>query len=259
MLKSDLQQLRLADGRTVACASPAEARMLWDEMSADGYYRQAAARLRTGDIALDVGANIGLSAMMFADACPGIQVIAVEPAPVTFQCLEQNVAAHIPGGVALQIALGAEPGTAPFTWYPRASSNSSLYADRAADDAATAIFLRNSGLQDPEIALITDGLHEGEQIDVEVTTVSAVLEKHGNDAGVGLLKIDVERAEMDVMRGISVQDWPRIRSVVAEVHDRDGRLDEVHDLLSSYGYSTQTRQDPSLVGSELYEVFAIRD
>ena len=30
---------------------------------------------------------------------------------------------------------------------------------------------------------------------------------------VDLLKVDVERAELDVLRGISSQDWPRIRQV----------------------------------------------
>ncbi|WP_063048906.1 hypothetical protein [Nocardia arthritidis] len=52
MLKTldGLQQLRLEDGRTVACASPAEARMLWSEMSTAGFYRLTAALLRPGDI-----------------------------------------------------------------------------------------------------------------------------------------------------------------------------------------------------------------
>ncbi|MEU2036553.1 FkbM family methyltransferase [Nocardia amamiensis] len=252
------QQLRLDDGRTVACTSPAEARMLWGEMSTDGFYRRAAARLRPGDIALDIGANIGLSAMMFADTCPGVRVIAAEPAPMTFDCLERNVAAHVPDGVPLQVAVGAAAGIAPFTWYPRASANSGLYADREADDEATAIYLRNSGLNDEAIALITDGLHEGEQIDVEITTVSAILAEHGPTAEIGLLKVDVERAELDVLRGIAEADWPRIRAVVAEVHDRDNRLAQFCELLRLHGLPARTRQDPSLAGTELHEVYAVR-
>jgi FkbM family methyltransferase len=253
-----LQQLRLNDGRTVACPSPAEARMLWNEMSVDGFYRRGAARLRPGDIALDIGANIGLSAMMFADTCPGIRVIAAEPAPPTFTCLERNVAAHVPQGVPLQVAVGAAPGILPFTWYPRASANSGLYADRAADDKATTAFLRNCGLGNEAIRLIIDGLHDGEQINVEVTTVSAILDEHDSHAEIGLLKIDVERAELDVLRGIADTDWPRIRAVVAEVHDDNDRLAEFCKLLHTHGLSAQTRQDPKLNGTELYEVYASR-
>ncbi|MGQ4600793.1 FkbM family methyltransferase [Nocardia sp. R6R-6] len=251
-------QLRLDDGRTVACTSPAEARMLWGEMSIDGFYRRAAARLRPGDVALDIGANIGLSAMMFADTCPGVRVIAAEPAPLTFDCLERNVAAHVAGGVPLQVAVAATPGVAPFTWYPRATANSGLYADRDADDEATAIYLRNSGLNDEAIALITAGLHEGEQMDVEVTTISAILAEHDSAAEIGLLKVDVERAELDVLRGIAEADWPRIRAVVAEVHDRDNGLAQFCELLRRHGLSAQTRQDPSLAGTELHEVYATR-
>ncbi|RJO73504.1 FkbM family methyltransferase [Nocardia panacis] len=252
------QHLRLADGRSVACTSPAETRMLWSEMSAAGFYRLAAAQLRPGDLVVDVGANVGLSAMMFADTCPGVRVIAAEPAPAIFECLRQNLAAFVPRGTAAQVALGAESGVLPFTVYPRASANSSLYADPDADTAATRIFLRNSGLPDDAIDALTAGLHVGEQIEVEVTTVSKLLAGHDARSAIGVLKIDVERAEFDVLRGISDSDWARVRTVVAEVHDHDGRLAEFCSELSVHGLSPRSRQDPALRGTELHEVFAVR-
>ncbi|MFC6010620.1 FkbM family methyltransferase [Nocardia lasii] len=253
------QQLRLDDGRTVTCTSPAEARMLWNEMITDGYYRQAAATLRPGDLVVDIGANIGLSAMMFAETVPGVRVIAAEPAPATYDCLQRNMGAYVPDGVALEVAVGAAPGVLPFTWYPRATANSSLYADREADDDATRTFLRNSGLPDDAIAMITRGLHDGEQIEVEVTTVSAILAAENPTAEIGVLKIDVERAEFDVLLGITEADWARVRTVVAEVHDHEGRLAQFCDLLAAHGLTPQTRQDSSLAGTELHEVFATRE
>lgn len=254
-----LQHVRLDDGRTVTCTSPAEARMLWGETTAaDGFYRRAAEFLSPGQVVLDIGANIGLSAMMFADTCPGTRVIAVEPAPMTFRCLDRNIAAHVPGGISLRTAVGAMPGTRAFTWYPRATANSGFFADRAADDEATAIYLRNNGLDDNAIAVITQGLHDGVQLEVGVTTVSAILDQHCRGCEIGLLKVDVERAEWDVLHGITAADWRRIHVVVAEVHDRDGRLSEVCDLFTRRGMSAQTRQDPRLAGTEMHEVFAVR-
>lgn len=251
--------LRLDDGRTVRCPSPAEARFLWGEVTAaTGFYRRAAARLRSGDLVLDVGANIGLSAMLFAETCPGVRVLAAEPVPATYECLEHNMSEHVPEGTALRTALGAEPGVLPLTWYPQAPANSGFYADREQDDEATRTFLRNSGLDDAAIELITAGLHRGERIEVPVTTVSALLATHGDAAEVGLLKIDVERAELDVLRGIADADWPRIRTVVAEVHDTDGRLDRVRELLARHGMTADTRQDPSLRGTDLHEIYAVR-
>ncbi len=233
--------------------------MLWNEATApDGFYRHAAAGLRPGDIVLDVGANIGLTAMMFAQACPGIRLIAAEPAPTIFHCLQLNMSAYVPEGTALRTAVGAVPGIAPFTWYPHASANSGLYADRAADDETTRIFLRNSGLDDASITSITAALHDGERIDVEVATASAILAEHASTGEIGLLKVDVERAELDVLLGVDESDWPRIRAVVAEVHDIDGRLRQFCELLNRYGLSPRSRQDPTLAGTELYEVYATR-
>lgn len=254
-----LHTLRLDDGRTVECPSPAEARFLWGEItSASGSYRAAAAGLRRGDTVLDIGANIGLSAMLFADSCPEVTVIAAEPVPVTYRCLERNLAAFVPHALPLRVAVGAEPGVMPLTWYPQAPANSGLYADRDEDDEATRTFLRNSGLDEAAIAVITAGLHRGEQIEVELTTVSAILAEHAPDTEIGLLKIDVERAEMDVLCGIGDADWPRIRAVVAEVHDSAGRVARVQELLRSHGLTARCRQDPSLSGTDLYEVYAAR-
>ncbi|WP_280503468.1 FkbM family methyltransferase [Nocardia farcinica] len=259
MLNS-VQKLKLDDVRTVECPSPAEARFLWGEITSEsGMYREAATGLRPGDVALDIGANIGLSALFFADACPDVQVIAAEPAPVTFHCLERNLAAFVPRSTPLPLAVGAEPGVLPFTWYPHAPANSGLYADRERDDQATRTFLRNSGLNDDAAALITADLHRGEQIDVEMTTVSAIMDAYAPDGEIGLLKIDVERAELDVLNGVGDTDWPRIRSVVAEVHDIEGRLARIEDMLRDHGLTSRTRQDPSLQGTELYEVYAVRE
>lgn len=254
-----LHRLRLDDGRTVACPSPAEARFLWGEItSPSGAYRAAAAGLRRGDTVLDIGANIGLGAILFADRCPGISVIAAEPVPVTYQCLERNLAAFVPRALPLRVAVGAESGVMPLTWYPQAPANSGLYADRDQDDEATRTFLRNSGLDEEAIALITADLHLGEQIEVELTTVSAILAEHAPETEIGLLKIDVERAEMDVLCGIAEADWSRIRAVVAEVHDSAGRVARVRELLSGHGLAVRCRQDPSLAGTDLYEVYAAR-
>ncbi|MEV3962589.1 FkbM family methyltransferase [Nocardia sp. NPDC050193] len=254
------QTLKLDDGRVVDCPSPAEARFLWGEITAaTGFYRQAATRLRDGDTVLDIGANIGLAAMLFADVRPGVRVIAAEPVPATFRCLQSNLLAHVPHAVPVRTAVGAEPGVLPLTWYPQAPANSGLYADRAEDDEATRIFLRNSGLDDEAIDLITAELHRGEQIDVEVTTVSAILDEYAPGAEIGVLKVDVERAELDVLRGISARDWPRIRMVVAEVHDTAGRLAQFRELLDTHGLTARIRQDPSLRGTDLHEVYASRD
>uniref|UniRef100_A0A7S0R318 Methyltransferase FkbM domain-containing protein n=1 Tax=Chlamydomonas leiostraca TaxID=1034604 RepID=A0A7S0R318_9CHLO len=53
---------------------------------------------------------------------------------------------------------------------------------------------------------------------VPLTTVSSVIEEQ-QLTRVDLLKVDVERAELDVLRGIELRHWPLIRQVAVEVHD----------------------------------------
>ncbi len=77
---------------------------------------------------------------------------------------------------------------------------------------------------------------------------------------VDLLKIDVERAELDVLHGVRQQDWPRIRQVVLEVHDVGGQLATVQRLLQdTAGFSNDvTEQDVQLAGSTLHNVYCWR-
>lgn len=75
---------------------------------------------------------------------------------------------------------------------------------------------------------------------------------------IDLLKIDVERAEMAVLRGVSDEHWQRIRQVVMEVHDVDGSLDIVLRLLKTRAGFTNcvVEQDKQLKGSTLYNIYA---
>ena len=64
------------------------------------------------------------------------------------------------------------------------------------------------------------------------------------------MKIDVERAELDVVRGVEAQHWPLIDQVVAEVHDLEGSLQAFVEVLKRAGFtSIRCQQDPALAGS----------
>ena len=67
-----------------------------------------------------------------------------------------------------------------------------------------------------------EGSPQGETLTCELRTLASVIEDEPLDR-VDLLKIDVERAELDVLRGIDEEGWPAIEQIVAEVHDQAGR------------------------------------
>jgi hypothetical protein len=75
---------------------------------------------------------------------------------------------------------------------------------------------------------------------------------------VDLLKVNVEKAELDVLGGIREEHWDRIPQLVVQVHDIEGRVDRVRADLHGRGYETALEQDPFLVHTDIFDVFARR-
>lgn len=251
------QEVHLPDGLTVRAVQPAEAHLIWRSMNKEGLYAKARQQLRGGDTVLDIGGHVGLAAMYFASASPDVRVISAEAAPRTFSCLRANLAHHVPGAIALLTAVAGSRGTRLFTFYENSPGNSGLFADVAKDNDTTRLFLANGGVDETAIEEIVEDLHVPTQILVETVTVSDLIDRHGVTQ-VGLLKIDVERAELEVAQGIEDRHWPMIRYVVAEVHADGGRLDALRSLLQSHGFVVSVAQDAMLRGTELYDLDAVR-
>jgi hypothetical protein len=93
-----------------------------------------------------------------------------------------------------------------------------------------------------------DAMLETEVVEVAVVRLADVLP--ADITAVDLLKIDVEGAELDVLRGLADDDWPLVVHVVVEVHDVDGRLDDVLGLLSARGFVCDVRV-PAMMASDL--------
>lgn len=72
-----------------------------------------------------------------------------------------------------------------------------------------------------------------------VVTVSTLMRLQGIDS-VDLMKVDVEGAELDVLRGIRQEDWSKIKQIVMEVHDVQGRLQAACEVLQQQGYTVHT-------------------
>ena len=72
-------------------------------------------------------------------------------------------------------------------------------------------------------------------------TLSQVIDEYHIET-IDLLKIDVEGSEAEVVQGIAEADWARIRQIVIEVHDVEGRVAELRERLESRGYQTHVEQ-----------------
>lgn len=108
-------------------------------------------------------------------------------------------------------------------------------------------------------AFVANMWQQQQKHECAMTTVSNIVQDHCLSK-IDLLKIDVERAELDVLSGISNADWGLISQVALEVHDMQGRLEQILELLKdTAGFTSVTvTQDETLTGSTLYNVYCNR-
>lgn len=220
--------------------SPGEAHYLYHEIFTHDDYLTGLPPLRRDAVVVDAGANIGLFAIRVARACPDARIVAIEPAPTTCALLRRNLTEHqVEGASVHEVALGAQPGRATLTVYENLPANSTTRpAEKPAEWTASTRALE----PDPARAAALLGTQD---VEVEVVRLADLLPD-----SVDLLKVDVEGAELDVLRGLAATDWPRIAVVVAEVHDVDGRLADVLELLRANGFDCSTRT-PAMMAAEL--------
>jgi FkbM family methyltransferase len=160
---------------------------------------------------LDVGANIGQTALSLAETFSGARIYSFEPVPATFAALQQNTA-HLPGVECVNAALSDAAGEAMIT------------TNRGG---------RNTLMS--EVALSS-------RTKVRLDTVDAFCTKRGIEH-IDLLKIDTEGYETWVLRGAKIMfEQGRIDFVLAECDflrrpdEPHGDFFEIHQMLDSHGF-----------------------
>jgi len=194
----------------------------------DEYSKLSEYRVQEGDIVLDAGAFVGLYTLSVADKA-GL-VIAVEPNIASYIFLINNVKMNnlVSKIITYNVALGDFEG------------NAILYIE---DWLAGGSTLFNSWHADYGHRL---------KISVKVVKLDDILNNIGIDR-VDLMKIDVEGAELMVLRG-SIDRLKRrlIKRLVMEIHLDVVSVKDVKSYLEKYGYKIELfeiRGDTALVYS----------
>jgi FkbM family methyltransferase len=174
--------------------------------------------------ALDVGANVGDVSAALLDA--GMAVHAFEPAPATYAVLAGRFAGR-PGFVGHAFALGRTDGAG------RLHLARDLSGGKYGDPSLYASLVEHAMLPD---------LQFGEAIDVEVRSLDSLHRSGVLPADVGLVKLDTEGLDLEVIRGMGDRTYPL---VVAEFWDEEcefgriraeNRLDELVAEMRRRGY-----------------------
>jgi FkbM family methyltransferase len=269
-----VQRATLPNGMSVRCIRTFQVPEI--QRQVQQYFRHGIA-VRPGDTVFDVGANIGLFSLLVYEKCQqDVAVYAFEPIPAIFAALWENLQGLDPVRLKpFEYGLSDRSRTAVFAYRPNMPTLSSAYGDdegeleRQVAGAllrnlpATPLHLRWLCLLPPfarewlmEKTMRT--AFEGEQVSCRLRTLSEVVREERVER-IDLLKVDVEKGEWDVLAGIDPSDWARIRQVVMEVHDVDGRLARVESLLRTQGLiRIKVEQERLLQGSNVYALYGMR-
>jgi FkbM family methyltransferase len=264
-MPADSKPYILPNGVTIVHRNKSESDFVFREIFEDHCYFRHGIELKDGDCVFDVGANIGLFSLYLSTLPCKVNVFAFEPLPPLYALLEENRARCAMSTVrSFAYGLAAEAGSAVFTYYPRNSIMSGRYPDKAMDGEVVKTYLRQrlqaaGTAAAPEAVLedIAQSSLAGERYDCTLRTLSDVMAEHRIER-IDLLKIDVERSELDVLRGIADADWPKIRQVVVEVDNGNGQLAVVENLLRTHGFALTVEQEQSLRDTAIYMVYAAR-
>jgi FkbM family methyltransferase len=163
-------------------------------------------------VIVDVGANVGVTALAYADWFPQAKVYALEPIPSTFEKLQANTADH---GQIECFMLGCGDEAGQFTAYlcPDSKESSLVPIEKATGQAR-----------------------------VEVVTLDAFCHDQGLET-VDFLKVDCEGYDLNVLRGADrLLREKRVRSILVEcalceIGTHHVALREFTDILGPAGYT----------------------
>jgi FkbM family methyltransferase len=240
----------------IYCLNEPEARGTLHEIWDDKLYSREGVSILPGDIVFDVGANIGVFTLYAAKQ--GAHVYAYEPIPPTFGLLQHNIHLHGFDNIAHPRNIGlsdrseakimfhypalsvCDSWTAQDSWFELMAENweNTLDILKTADpDQYKAI--RSLGSKSQEQIAVREVINKISASPMEIKckfdTLSGVIAQE-NIQSIGLLKLDAEFADWEILKGIKAEDWNRIRQVAMEVHVQSD-VAPISKFLSERGFS----------------------
>ncbi len=246
---------RLPNDLVVAHLNRNETDFLYRDIFVNESYAKHGINSSDDSCIFDVGSNIGMFLLWAHSRNRNARFYCFEPSPILFEILRRNVELHGCDARLFDFGLSSTPATASFSYYPKFSFMSGLYADAAEDKALVRSFLRKEGAAggaaqltgagDQLLEQLLDDRFSSETTTIQLRTLSDVIAEEGVER-IDWLKINVEKAEEDVLLGVRDADWARISQVSLELHDTAGRLERVSELFRDHGFDLTVEKDWSL-------------
>ncbi|MEZ4662209.1 MAG: FkbM family methyltransferase, partial [Caldilineaceae bacterium] len=265
-IPAGVAQHQLPNGMTIAHQNAYETEYLFTEIFQDQAYLKHGITINEGDCIVDIGANIGMFTLLAQQLSNHGKIYAIEPSPPVFETLQVNARLYGDNIKALNCGVSDANKIATFTYYPQSSVFSGFAADKTADETVLRAIIHNQ--QQPLQGELSDEyvntlLHNGRLDSVQYTcqlrSLSDIIETE-QIKKIDLLKLDAEKSELEVLRGIRAADWSKIRQIVMEAHENaEGTvLTQVTEILAQQGFEVQVDQESLLAGTTFYNIYAWR-
>ena len=176
----------------------------------------------TVDLVLDCGANVGYSSLYFLTKYPNCRVIAVEPDPANFDLLTRNLADYQPRVRLVRAGVWSHPTRLRMS-------------DEAFGDGR-------------EWARRVRECEDEEPAEFAATDIGSLLLQSGASR-ISILKIDVERAEVEIFAR-NYEHWlDRTDNIVIELHDSECRS-VFHRAINGIPFRVQESGDLTICSRE---------
>jgi FkbM family methyltransferase len=162
------------------------------EIVIDRVYDGVTDKIQDCRYVIDLGANIGLAARLFAARYPLCRILAVEPHPGNYKLLEKNLSELVGMGRCRTVRAAVWDRKARLAVAPPPEGEDCYYA-----------------------MFVYETLEEGVQV-VDALTMTELIEQSGFPV-VDLLKVDIEGAEVSLFRG-GLSWLTQIHTIAIEFH-----------------------------------------
>ena len=159
---------------------------------------------------IDTGAHIGIFSIYSKMINPKSKIIAIEPEPGNFKLLQANLKLNNCTNVKLiraALVAGKE-------------LNTKLYLSKNTHNHSTAPLSKNC-------------------IQVHATNLKKLLEENKIEK-IGLLKMDIEEAEFEIVLNIDNETWNKIRYAAIEYHESgNNKREDLENITRQHGFSVE--------------------